>query len=110
MVQFIDEFFVRDRLFIVMEFVPCNLLELLEAQPGGMDREAVRLIMYQLCTVITFIHAKVGGGWLVGAALCGWRVVGQACRERRGVGWAGATWLFSCSSCRKAMSRPSAMP
>jgi serine/threonine protein kinase len=46
-VGFLDEFLVRDRLFIVMEFVPCNLLELLEAQPGGMDREAVRLIMYQ---------------------------------------------------------------
>lgn len=59
-VQFIDEFFVRDRLFIVMEFVPCNLLELLEAQPGGMDREAVRLIMYQLATAIAYIHAKVG--------------------------------------------------
>jgi serine/threonine protein kinase len=61
-VGFLDEFLVRDRLFIVMEFVPCNLLELLEAQPGGMDREAVRLIMYQLCTAISFIHSKVGGG------------------------------------------------
>ncbi len=36
-----------------------NLLELLEAQPGGMDREAVRLILYQLCTAIAFIHSKV---------------------------------------------------
>ncbi|MEW5309829.1 MAG: hypothetical protein WDW38_001683 [Sanguina aurantia] len=57
-VEFVDEFMVRDRLFITMEFVPCNLLELLEAQPGGMDREAVRLIMFQLCTTITFIHSK----------------------------------------------------
>ncbi|GFH27189.1 protein kinase domain-containing protein [Haematococcus lacustris] len=57
-VAFIDEFMVRDRLFIVMEFVPCNLLELLEAQPGGMDREAVRLILFQLCTAIAFIHAQ----------------------------------------------------
>ena len=60
-VQLLDDFYVRDRLFIVMEFVPCNLLELLEAQPGGMEREAVRLIMYQLCTAITYIHSKVGG-------------------------------------------------
>eukprot|EP00798_Chlamydomonas_sp_ICE-L_P013884 gene13884-19810_t len=57
-VELVDEFYVRDHLFIVMEFVPCNLLELLEAQPGGMDREAVRLIMYQLCTAIGFIHSK----------------------------------------------------
>ncbi len=50
---------VGDRLFIVMEFLPCNLLELLEAQPGGMDRDAVRLIMFQLCSAIAFIHSKV---------------------------------------------------
>lgn len=47
-----------DRVFIVMEFVPCNLLELLEAQPGGMDRDAVRLIMHQLCSAMAFIHSK----------------------------------------------------
>lgn len=52
-------FMVGDRLFIVMEFLPCNLLELLEAQPGGMDRDAVRLIMFQLCSAIAFIHSKV---------------------------------------------------
>lgn len=57
-VGLVDEFYVRDRLFIVMEFVPCNLLELLEASPGGMDREAIRLIMYQLCTAMAFIHSK----------------------------------------------------
>lgn len=57
-VGLVDEFYVHDKLFIVMEFVPCNLLELLEAQPGGMDREAIRLIMYQLCTVMDFIHKK----------------------------------------------------
>jgi len=57
-VRFVDEFLVRERLFIVMEYVPCNLLELLEAQPGGMDQEAVRLIVYQLCSAISFIHAK----------------------------------------------------
>ena len=53
---------VGDRLFIVMEFLPCNLLELLEAQPGGMDRDAVRLIMFQLCSAIAFIHSKVRPG------------------------------------------------
>jgi hypothetical protein len=55
----LDDFFVRDRLFIVMEFVPCNLLELLEAQAGGLSAEAVRLIMYQLCTAMSHIHSKV---------------------------------------------------
>lgn len=43
----------------LQEHVPCNLLELLEAQPGGMDSEAVRLIVYQLCSAISFIHSKV---------------------------------------------------
>ncbi|GLC35942.1 hypothetical protein PLESTB_000521600 [Pleodorina starrii] len=57
-VGFVDKFMVGDRLFIVMEFLPCNLLELLEAQPGGMDRDAVRLIMFQLCSAIAFIHTK----------------------------------------------------
>ncbi|GFR41400.1 hypothetical protein Agub_g2079 [Astrephomene gubernaculifera] len=57
-VSFVDKFMVGDRLFIVMEFLPCNLLELLEAQPGGMDRDAVRLIMFQLCSAIAFIHSK----------------------------------------------------
>ncbi|KXZ56384.1 hypothetical protein GPECTOR_1g340 [Gonium pectorale] len=57
-VRFVDKFMVGDRLFIVMEFLPCNLLELLEAQPGGMDRDAVRLIMFQLCSAIAFIHSK----------------------------------------------------
>ncbi|GLI68813.1 hypothetical protein VaNZ11_013315, partial [Volvox africanus] len=57
-VGFVDKFMVGDRLFIVMEFLPCNLLELLEAQPGGMDRDAVRLIMFQLCSAIAFIHSK----------------------------------------------------
>ncbi|KAG1672523.1 hypothetical protein FOA52_002832 [Chlamydomonas sp. UWO 241] len=57
-VGLVDEFYVRDRVFIVMEFVPCNLLELLEAQPGGMDRDAVRLIMHQLCTAMAFIHSR----------------------------------------------------
>eukprot|EP00798_Chlamydomonas_sp_ICE-L_P007666 gene7666-822_t len=57
-VQLVDEFFVKDHLFIVMEFVPCNLLELLEAQPGGMDKDAIRLIMFQLCTAMSFIHSR----------------------------------------------------
>ena len=43
-VGLVDEFYVRDRLFIVMEFVPCNLLELLEAEPGGMNREVSRVV------------------------------------------------------------------
>lgn len=42
-----------------MEFLPCNLLELLDAQPGGMDKEAVRLILFQLCSAIAFIHGQV---------------------------------------------------
>lgn len=47
-VGFIEDFYVRDRLFIVMEFVPRNLLEVLESHDGGLDREMVRSVMFQV--------------------------------------------------------------
>lgn len=70
-VRFVDEFYVHERLFIVMEHVPCNLLELLEVQSGGMESEAVRLIIYQLCSAVAFIHSKVCAG-LQHGGLRGW--------------------------------------
>ena len=53
-VGFIEDFYVKDRLFIVMEFVPCNLLEVLESHHGGLDREMIRSVMFQvsLCASI----------------------------------------------------------
>jgi len=46
-VTFIEDFHVDDRLFIVMEFVPCNLLEVLESHVGGLDREMIRSVIFQ---------------------------------------------------------------
>jgi tRNA A-37 threonylcarbamoyl transferase component Bud32 len=57
-VGFIEEFYVKDKLFIVMEFVPCNLLEVLESHNGGLDKDMVRSVIYQLVKSIDFIHQK----------------------------------------------------
>ncbi|XRA99195.1 cyclin-dependent kinase-like 5 [Pycnococcus provasolii] len=60
-VRFIQEFDEREKLFIVMEFVPKNLLEVLEdAQSrngrGGLPKPVVKRIMYQLCLALAYIH------------------------------------------------------
>jgi hypothetical protein len=47
-VGFIEDFYQKDRLFIVMEFVPCNLLEVLESHNGGLGREMIRSVMFQV--------------------------------------------------------------
>ncbi|CAG9467123.1 unnamed protein product [Pedinophyceae sp. YPF-701] len=58
-VRYIDGFMVSSRLFISMEYVPRNVLELLEAQPSGhLDRATVRSVMYQLICAIEFIHRQ----------------------------------------------------
>jgi serine/threonine protein kinase len=60
-VQCLDSFLVRDRLCIVMEFLPLTLLDFLESRNGGrgLTSEVIRHIMYQVCKVMTFIHDQV---------------------------------------------------
>ena len=57
----LDAFLVRDRLFIVMEFMPLTLLDLLESTSGGggLQPAVIRRAVYQLVKVMTFIHAQV---------------------------------------------------
>ncbi|KAG1663157.1 hypothetical protein FOA52_006054 [Chlamydomonas sp. UWO 241] len=58
-VGFIDELHLKGGgLQIVMEFLPANLLELLESSPRGMSRSAVRLVVRQLCSALAFMHSK----------------------------------------------------
>jgi len=53
----LDDFFIGQKLFIVMRFVPRNVLELLESSPGNkLPRAQVRSILYQLCKAIEFMH------------------------------------------------------
>lgn len=47
-------------MFIVMEFVPRSVLELLENSPTGpgLSKERVRSLLYQLLQAVTFMHSK----------------------------------------------------
>ena len=60
-VRCLDSFLVRDRLFLVMEFLPMTLLDLLEASNGGrgLERSVIRRLVYQLVKVMRFIHSQV---------------------------------------------------
>lgn len=57
-VRYLSEFYEREKLYVVMEFVPRNLLEVLEAHVNGLDKEVVRRCIYQLCKAMTFIHKQ----------------------------------------------------
>lgn len=60
-VQCLDSFLVRDRLCIVMEYMPLTLLDFLESRNGGrgLSSDVIRHLMYQVCKVMTFIHDQV---------------------------------------------------
>eukprot|EP00899_Mesostigma_viride_P025298 jgi/Mesvir1/5953/Mv00712-RA.1 len=57
-VQYKDEFYVGNKIFIVMEFIPRNLLEVLEDSGNAIDHELVKKYIYQLIKAITFIHSQ----------------------------------------------------
>jgi len=57
-VKYLAELYEKEKLFVVMEFVPRNLLEVLEAHHAGMQTDVVRCCMYQLCKAMHFIHKQ----------------------------------------------------
>jgi len=57
-VKYLDEFYEKEKLYVVMEFVPRNLLEVLEAQHNGLHEHVVRCCIYQLCKAMQFIHKQ----------------------------------------------------
>lgn len=59
-VQYLEDFTIGGRTFIVMEFVPRSVLELLESSPvgPGLPKPQVKSLMYQLIQAITFLHSK----------------------------------------------------
>ena len=60
-VKCVDSFLVCDRLFIVMEFMPRTLLDLLEATNAGRGLPAAvtQRVIFQLVKVMTHIHDQV---------------------------------------------------
>jgi cyclin-dependent kinase-like len=46
----------KSRVYLVFEFIDKNLLELLEAEPEGLDTERIRLLMFQLVKALDFCH------------------------------------------------------
>jgi len=55
-VKYLGEFYIADKLYVMMEFVPRNLLEILEDAGHGLDRKHVKHCIFQLCKAVCFIH------------------------------------------------------
>ena len=56
-VQYLDDFTVGEKIYMVMEFVPRNLLEVIEEHECGLPKQMMRKIIFQLCKAISFIHS-----------------------------------------------------
>ena len=57
-VQLQDAFKRKGNLFLVLEFVEKNLLEIIEENPKGLDPNIIRNIIYQLCKAIKYLHEQ----------------------------------------------------
>jgi cyclin-dependent kinase-like len=57
-VMLIEAFRRRAKLYLVFEYVEKNLLEVLEAQPEGLQPEIVKLYTYQLVMAISWCHSN----------------------------------------------------
>jgi cyclin-dependent kinase-like len=57
-VSLIDAFKRKSKLYLVFEYVEKNLLEILEAQPSGLDPEAARGYIFQLIQAIQWCHSN----------------------------------------------------
>jgi cyclin-dependent kinase-like len=55
-VNLIEAFRRKGKLFLVFEYVEKNMLELLDEHPSGLDPELVRKHVYQLLKALLFCH------------------------------------------------------
>jgi cyclin-dependent kinase-like len=55
-VNLIEAFKRRSKLYLVFEYCDKNMLEILEANENGIDPELVRYYIWQLCLAIDFCH------------------------------------------------------
>ncbi|KAL4490773.1 hypothetical protein ABPG72_021827 [Tetrahymena utriculariae] len=57
-VDLIEAFKRKGRIYLVFEYVEKNLLEVLEEKPNGLDHEVIRIIMYQLLKALHQCHKQ----------------------------------------------------
>ena len=57
-VKMIEAFKRKGRLYLVFEFMDRNLLEVLEEKPEGLDRESVKLFIYQILKAVDYFHSQ----------------------------------------------------
>ncbi|KAA6387409.1 MAG: putative protein kinase domain protein, partial [Streblomastix strix] len=55
-VQLIEAFKRRNRLYLVFEYCERNMLEVLEESPSGLNPEDIRLYIWQLCKALDHLH------------------------------------------------------
>lgn len=55
-VQLKEAFRRKNKLYLVFEFVERSMLDILEANPDGVDSETVRLLMFQLVRALEYCH------------------------------------------------------
>jgi serine/threonine protein kinase len=55
-VNLIEAFKRRGKLYLVFEFCDKNMLEILEENPNGIDPELVRFYIWQLCRSLEYCH------------------------------------------------------
>ncbi|KAA6373422.1 MAG: putative CMGC/CDKL protein kinase, partial [Streblomastix strix] len=55
-VQLIEAFKRRNRLYLVFEYCERNMLEVLEESPSGLNPEDIRLYIWQLCRALDHLH------------------------------------------------------
>ena len=57
-VKMIEAFKRKGRLYLVFEFMDRNLLEVLEEKPDGLDRQSVRMFIYQILKAVDYFHSQ----------------------------------------------------
>jgi serine/threonine protein kinase len=55
-VPLLDTFKCKGRLYLVFEFLECNVLELLEEHIGGLPEDTVRRLLFQLLQALCWCH------------------------------------------------------
>ena len=56
-VELREAFRKRGVVYLIFEYVPYNLLEVLEKSPDGLDHEVIRVIIYQLLKGLAYLHS-----------------------------------------------------
>jgi cyclin-dependent kinase-like len=55
-VNLIEAFKRRNKLYLVFNFCEKNMLEVMESSENGVDPELIRLYIWQLCLALDFCH------------------------------------------------------